>query len=160
MEQFSLNEVIELAIQIEKSGYQYYNAALERKDLSPKARKLIEKLRDEEVRHEETFKRLRSNENFQELGNPIDWQEAASYLRAISDSHIFNQPVSSIKLAASASDEQEIFDFALRFEKDTLIFFHSINQKISDERTGKIVNAIIDEEVSHVTLLREIKKDL
>ncbi len=160
MENFSVNEVIELAIQIEKNGYQFYNEALKRKDLSPKAKMLLEELRNDEIKHEATFKSFRTEENYSELGDPIDWQEAASYLRSITDSHVFSKPDASIKLAASAKDETEIIDFAIKFEKDTLLFFYSVCKKTMNENAKKTIDAIIDEEVSHVAKLAQIKKNL
>ncbi|MDO9577026.1 MAG: ferritin family protein [Candidatus Cloacimonadales bacterium] len=160
MEIFSLNEVIELAVQIEKNGYQFYDAAFKRKDLSSKARELIERLRDEELQHEATFKNLRSSLDYEKLGDLIDWQQAASYLKAISDAHIFSDPAASIKLATSASDESEIIEFAFRFEKDTLIFFYSLHHTTTEISVKKIINKIIDEEVTHVMLLMDMKKEL
>lgn len=160
MEKFSLNEVIELAVQIEKSGYRFYDSALQRKDLSSKARELIERLRNEEIRHEAAFINLRSGKDYEKLGDPINWQEAASYLKSIADCHVFSKADASIKLAVSASDEMEIIDFAIQFEKDTLIFFHSLHQHTTDRLTRKIINSIIKEEVSHVVMLMEMKKEL
>lgn len=155
MTEFSLNEVIELAIQIEKSGYQFYNAALQRKDLSSKGKELIEHLRNEEIEHEATFKKLRSSDDFGKLGDSIDWQEAASYLKAVSDSHVFRKPDAAIKLASEAANEKEILENAIQFEKDTLLFFHSIYQKTENERAKKIINTIIEEEVDHVMKLKD-----
>jgi len=155
MAEFSLNEVIELAIQIEKSGYTFYDLALQRKNLSEPVRKVIEKLRDEEIIHEATFKNLRTTEDLEVLGDPIDWQDAASYLKAISDSHVFSQPDAAIKLATEAADEKEILENAVQFEKDTLLFFHAIYQKTSNARSKQIINTIIEEEVTHVMLLKE-----
>jgi rubrerythrin len=160
MENFSLNEVIELAVQIEKSGYGFYATALERKDLSEKARELIDHLRIEEIQHEVTFKNLRTSLDYEKLGDPIDWQLAASYLKTISDSHVFSDPGASIKLATTATDEKEIIDFAIHFEKDTLLFFHSLNHKTTDESTKEIITKIIDEEISHVVALTKIRKEL
>ena len=97
MAEFSLNEVIELAIQIEKSGYKFYEQALQRKKLNEPVRKVLEKLRNDEIKHEATFKNLRTSEDHDVLGDPIDWQDAASYLRAISNSHVFSQPDAAIK---------------------------------------------------------------
>jgi rubrerythrin len=160
MENFSVNEVIELAVQIEKNGYQFYDEALKRKDLTDKARGLLEELRNDEIRHEATFKSFRSEEDYANLGDPIDWQQAASYLKSISDSHIFSKPDASIKLATSAKDEREIIDFAIQFEKDTLLFFYSISKQTTNENSRKIIDSIIDEEVSHVAKLNRIKKVL
>ena len=153
---FSLNEVIELAVQIEKSGYQFYDAILKRKDLNSKIRELIECLRDEELTHEATFKNLRSSEDYEKMGDPVNWPEAASYLKAISDSHIFHKPGAAIKLATETINEKEILENAIQFEKDTLLFFHSIYDKTENERSKKIIKAIIDEEIVHVTKLKNL----
>ncbi|MCF7792482.1 MAG: ferritin family protein [Candidatus Cloacimonetes bacterium] len=160
MENFSVNEVIELAIQIEKNGYKFYDEALKRKDLSSKAKDLLEELKNDEIKHEATFKSFRTETDYADLGDPIDWQEAASYLRSITDSHIFSKPDASIKLAASAKDEMEIINFAIQFEKDTLLFFFSVSKETTNEKSKKIIDAIIDEEVSHVAKLSRIKKIL
>ncbi|NQT65116.1 MAG: ferritin family protein [FCB group bacterium] len=158
--EFSLNEVIELAIQIEKSGYQFYDTVLQRKDLSNKAKELIERLRNEEINHERIFKSLRTDNESDTMGDQVEWQAAASYLKAISDSHVFSKPDAAIKLAIEAANEIDIIDSAIHFEKDTLIFFHALHQNTSDTTTQKIIKKIIDEEVSHVVLLAKIKREL
>lgn len=155
MQNFSINEIIELAVQIEKSGYSFYEEALQKKNLSDEARKLLEKLRNEEINHEKIFKNLRTNEEFMSLGDQVDWQSAADYLKTISDSHVFSKPGAAIKLAAESKNEKEILQNAVQFEKDTLLFFHSIYQKTEDEKSKKIINTIIEEEVSHVMILKE-----
>lgn len=160
MSEYSMNEIIELAVQIERSGYKFYDTALQRKDLSSKATKLLLSLRDDEINHEKTFKKLRNSENFDKLGDPDSWQVAASYLKTISDSHIFSKPDAAIKLASNASDELEIVNQAIQFEKDTLLFFHSIQHKTKDEKTKTVLKVIIDEEVSHVMKLQNIAEEL
>ena len=154
MEKFSINEIIELAVQIEKSGYTFYNKALERKNLSSNSAELLKKLRDDEIVHEQTFKRMRTELNQEEIILSGDWQEVSSYLRAISDSHIFSKPDTAVKLATSAYDEKELIENAIKFEKDTLLFFNSINEKIEDGATRKILKKIIDEEISHIEKLK------
>jgi len=155
MQKFSLNEILELAIQIEKSGYKFYDLALNRKNLSESIKTLLERLRDEEINHERVFKNLRTNEDLMLMGDQVDWQSAASYLKAISDSHIFSNPDAAIKLATEAKDEQEILENAIQFEKDTLLFFHSIDMKTENENSKKILKTIINEEVNHVMVLKE-----
>lgn len=158
--EFSLNEVIEMAVQTEKNGYQFYDKALGRKDLSDSAREVITSLRDDEITHEGIFKNMRSSEDYEAIGDPVDWQEAASYLRTISEAHVFNEPDASIKLATMASDEHQIIEYAIQFEKDTLLFFHTIQKNIKDDKTLKILNRIIDEEISHVIKLKNIQNEL
>ena len=67
MPAFSINEIIEMAVQIERNGYAFYNEAAKRKDLDDDSRKLITWLRDAELDHEKTFLRLRD-----EVDNMVD----------------------------------------------------------------------------------------
>ncbi len=157
MQNFSKDEIIELAIQIERNGYLFYDSALKRKDLNEKARDLLELLRAEEVNHEETFKKLRQKDS-EQMGDLVNWQEAASYLKTIAGTHIFNKQDAAIKLAVDAKDEADIIRNAIQFEKDTLLFFHSIYRTTNDEESQEVVNRIIEEEVAHVTKLIEISK--
>lgn len=55
MAAYSVNEIIEMAVQIERNGYAFYNEAAKRKDLDDDSRKLITWLRDAELDHEKTF---------------------------------------------------------------------------------------------------------
>jgi len=158
MEKFSIDEIIELAIQIEKNGYTFYDRALERKDLTENSRNVLEHLRQEEVKHEQTFKALRSGDV--NRGDLVSWQEVSSYLKTIAGAHIFNRSDSAIKLAVDARDELEIIENAIQFEKDTLLFFHSIYRNTNNNNTKNVLNTIIDEEVAHVTKLIELSGSL
>ena len=155
MEKFSINEIIELAIQIEKKGYTFYNKALERKNLSSNSTELLQKLRDDEIVHEKTFKKMRTKLEQEEITLSGDWQEVSSYLRTIPNSHIFSKPDAAIKLATSANNEKELIKNAIQFEKDTLLFFNFIYKKIEGQKVKKILKKIIEEEVSHVEKLKK-----
>jgi rubrerythrin len=160
MKDLSINEVIEIAVQIEKNGFKYYSEALKRKDISSQAKLLLEDLKKDEIKHEAIFKSFRSSEDYQQMGDPIDWQEAVHYLNSIVVSHVFHKPDAAIKLAASATDEAEIISFAIQFEKDTIVFFSSLAKEITDSKTKNTINAIIDEEISHVSRLVMIHQNL
>ena len=152
---FSINEIIEFAVQIEKNGYTFYENALKRKDLNRDSRKLLTHLRDEEIAHEIIFKNLRDEFDKEELGESGEWGEVGSYLKAIAESHIFHNEGSSIKTAVSAKTEKDIFLNAISFEKDTLLFFHSLGGELKSDKAKKIVEQIIDEESNHVMRLKE-----
>ncbi|MCB5259317.1 MAG: ferritin family protein [Candidatus Cloacimonetes bacterium] len=157
---YSINEVIEFAVQIEKNGYAFYHEASKRKDLEPKAKEFIEFLRDEELNHEKTFLSLRGEAEMQDLELSADWELVSEYLKTIVDSRIFNSEDSAIKKATGAKDLLEIIDFAISFEKDTLLYFHAIKDGISNPNTNKVLRRIINEEVSHVLKLSDYKKTL
>ncbi|MBN1327383.1 MAG: ferritin family protein [Candidatus Cloacimonetes bacterium] len=159
MNGFSTNEVIELAVQIEKSGYAFYQKALQRKDLDEKSKKLLLTLRDDEINHEQIFKDLRNECEIESLFAAGDWQMVGSYLKAISDAHIFSDPDASIRLAVQAKDFREIIINAISFEKDTLLYFYSLERFVADSKAKKIVKRIIDEEVTHVMKLRKLLEE-
>jgi len=69
MSSFSLNEIIEFAVQIEQNGYAFYDNAINRKDLTENSRKLLTHLRDEEIAHEITFKNMRDEIALNEIDN-------------------------------------------------------------------------------------------
>jgi rubrerythrin len=160
MATYSVNEVIEFAVQIEKNGYAFYHEASKRKNLDPKAKEFIEFLRDEELNHEKTFLALRDDKELQNLELTQDWELVSEYLKTIVDARIFNSEDAAIKKAAGAKDLMEIVDFAISFEKDTLLYFHALKDAIVSERTRKVLRKIINEEVSHVLKLTDYKKTL
>ncbi len=160
MAAYSVNEIIELAVQIERNGYAFYHEATKRKDLDAKSLEFLAFLRDQELNHEKTFLSLRDEMDHMILELSQDWELVASYLKTIVDSRIFDSENSAIKNAAEAKDILSIVNNAITFEKDTLLFFHAINDAISNEKAKKSLARIINEEVSHVLRLNDYKKTL
>ena len=160
MAAYSVNEIIELAVQIERNGYAFYHEATKRKDLDAKAVEFLAFLRDEELGHEKTFLSLRDDMDTMVLELSADWELVASYLKTIVDSRIFDDEASAIKGATEAKDLLSIVNNAIAFEKDTLLFFHAMNDSINNEKAKKSIGRIINEEVSHVLRLNDFKKTL
>lgn len=160
MAAYSVNEIIELAVQIERNGYAFYHEATKRKDLDAKAVEFLAYLRDQELSHEKTFLGLRDEMDEMILELSSDWELVASYLKTIVDSRIFDNEFSAIKSATDAKDLLSIVNNAITFEKDTLLFFHALNDSLSNEKAKKSIARIINEEVSHVLRLNDFKKSL
>ncbi len=160
MQKFSLNEVIEMAVQIEQSGYSYYDKALQRKDLDEEAKNLITFLRDEEIRHEKTFMALRDHLDEVEIEQSQDWDVVGSYMQAIVDSRIFSSPASAIQTAIEAKNVTEVLLNAISFEKDTLLYFHALDDQVNGGKAKEAIRIIINEEISHVRKLNEFREQL
>ena len=160
MPTYSVNEVIEFAVQIEKNGYAFYNEASKRKDIDAKAKEFIEMLRDEELNHEKTFLALRSDTDMKDLELTADWELISEYLKTIVDCRIFNSEDSAIKQATAAKGIMEIVEHAISFEKDTLLYFHALNDGMFNAKLRQVLRKIINEEVSHVLRLNDYKKTL
>ncbi len=157
---YSVNEVIEMAVQIEKNGFAFYHEASKRKDLSPDAIQFIQFLRDQELNHEKTFLGLRDEMDKDILELSTDWELVSEYLKTIVDGRIFNNENSAIQLAANAKDIYGVVDNAITFEKDTLLYFHAIADYATNPKTKQVLRQIINEEVSHVLKLNDFKKKL
>ena len=70
---YSINEIIEMAVQIERNGYAFYNEATKRKDLDDKSHEFISWLRDQELEHEKKFLSLRDDTELKSLELSQDW---------------------------------------------------------------------------------------
>lgn len=157
MSTFSVNEIVEFAVQIEHNGYAFYHEATKHKGLDDASLRLLTELRDQELHHEKIFLALRDDEDMQHLTLTQDWELVASYLKTIVDSRIFNTEDAAIKLAASATNVKDILSYAVQFEKDTLLFFHTVKDSIDNPKAQAAVARIIQEEISHVIRLNDFR---
>jgi rubrerythrin len=184
---YSINEIIEMAVQIERNGYAFYNEASKRKDLDDKSCELITRnwlrdkelypglpelsevkpateliiwLRDQELEHEKSFLALRDDVELKSLELSQDWELVALYLKTIVEGRIFNSEDSAIRRAIEAKNLAEIIDYAISFEKDTLLYFQTISNNISYPKAIDVLHKIINEEISHIIKLADFKKNL
>lgn len=160
MPAYSINEIIEMAVQIERNGYAYYQEATKRRDLDDQSREFLAFLRDQELNHEKVFLNLRDDEDMQNLELSPEWEMVASYLKTIVEGRIFNDTDSAIRKAAEAKDIFGVLDGAIAFEKDTLLYFHAISDSIQNPKALIVLRRIINEEISHVLKLNDYKKSL
>lgn len=147
----SAAEVLGLAIETEKAGKEYYEIAAETAQ-TPALRDLFRFLAGEEVKHEKLFRQLQSglSEKPQEL--PYDWEELSGYLKTITDSRFFLNPNKAISLARSAQNELEAVEYALQFEKETLLFYLELNRVVKPEQR-QVIDEITAQERMHIKRL-------
>jgi rubrerythrin len=160
MSAYSINEIVELAVQIEHNGYAFYNEAMKHKGLDAKSLDLLTNLRDQELNHEKIFLALRDMDDLKNLVLSQDWELVASYLKTIIDSRIFNSADAAIRLATGAKDVMEILTNAIQFEKDTLLFFHTVKDTLTSPKAEAAIARIIQEEISHVLRLNDYKAQI
>lgn len=154
MEQYSVREVIEQAVQTEKLGYQFYAEMASRFEDETRLKELFETLASKEIEHEKTFTKLKEKINDEPLEN---WDEASQYLKAIVESEFFlgkNNSLPSLGHLKSASD---VVNYAIGFEKETILYFIGLKHSVKDKI---ILEQIIDEEKSHIRWLSDLKKKL
>ncbi|MDP2277047.1 MAG: ferritin family protein [Nitrospirota bacterium] len=151
MEKFSISEAIEQAVQTERLGYQFYSSMAKKFEKNESFKKLFDTLAQKELRHEKTFSELKEITGDDE---PEGWDEASQYLRAIVESEFFlgrNKSLPSLEHVKSIGD---VVNFAMGFEKETLLYFYEIRNVIKEK---DIVDEIINEEKSHIMWLSRFK---
>lgn len=155
----NLQELIELATKIELEGKEFYSQAAAFTS-NESARELFTELAKWEDNHYNTFKNLLEGMEIDEFEQVIDpMNEAALYLDALLGGDIFTKGSTPQKLADNNPDNLDaIFRFAIDREKDSIIFYSSLEKILNTEETTNKIDIIIGEEISHVRFLHEIKK--
>lgn len=152
MERFSVSEVVEQAVQTERLGYEFYTVIAKRFRENERLKNLFEMLAAKEQEHEKTFSELKGKIEDEEIQG---WEEVSQYLRAIVESEFFlgrNKSLPSLEHVKTAADA---VNFALGFEKETLLYFYILRDVIGKK---EIVDKIIHEEKSHVAWLAKCKE--
>ena len=151
MERFSIREAVEQAVQTEKLGYQFYTTIAEKFVKDEGLNKLFTTLAEKELRHEKTFKELLEIIKDEE---PVDWEEAEQYLRAIVESEFFLGKNRSLPSMKNVKTVEDAVNFAIGFEKETLLYFYGIRDAVKEK---EVVEEIINEERSHIMWLNRFR---
>ena len=157
---FNLNEVMDMAAQIERNGVAFYRNAAENAE-NDKAREFLITLAEEEDEHLAIFramKKILSSRDFDSELYDTDGQ-ALLYIKSIASGHVFDlrgQDTASIL----SGDETltDVIKIALRAEKDTIAFFVGLKELIPDETEKEKVNVLIKEETKHIVWLNQNMK--
>ena len=147
---FTLSEIIDLAIRIEKNGENAYRKAQEEVS-NPSLASMLQWLAEEEVEHEKWFTQLKEkavtlaeDPKLEKMGKAI--------LQGVLGDQAF-----SIKDAdfSKIEDINSLLELSVEFEKDTVLFYEMLRAFIDDEETLSQLDKIIEEEKRHVKLLEE-----
>ena len=155
---FSGDEIIQMAVKTEETGYTFYQSAAQNAK-SDKLKDLFDYLAKAELRHKETYLGLKGMIEESPQGVPVDWDELGLYIKSMIDSSFFLGGDKSINMASKASGDKEAIDFALAFEKDTLLFFYQLLDLLKT-KDKPVVEKVIEEEKKHIQQLSEIKETL
>ena len=153
---FNADEIFEMAIEAEQKGAKFYRDAAENTS-SPDTKKMLLEFAAMEDGHEAIFVAMRKDLSDAEkelLAFDPDG-EAVMYLQAMSDAHTYEGKKSpGVKLTGDESPE-EIIKIAIQAEKDGIAFYLGIKDVVSDKAGKEKIDAIIREEMGHVTVLNQ-----
>jgi rubrerythrin len=155
---FSGNEVIEVGVQIEKNGKDFY-LAVAAKAKSSKASEMFKYLAGEEDKHIKSFEALISSDEDAGEGESYPG-EYYNYLRTLADMNVFIKKNTGKAAGEKTKSDMEAIDMAVGFEKDSILFFHEMKNVVVTERAKSVVENLIKQEQEHLLKLAGIKSKI
>ena len=154
---FAGSEIVELGIQIEKNGRDFY-AVLSEKSKNPKSGEVFKYLRGEEEKHIKVFQGiLDKTQSYEPAG--LDADEYFAYMQALAGEYVFTQKDKGREIAQRITSDKEAVDLGIGFEKDSIVFYEGMKRTVPDY-DAKIVDELIAQEQNHLKQLMELKKKI
>lgn len=156
MAKYSIDEILEMAIQTETLGYQFYTGMAEKFKKDDKLVSLFNTLASKEKTHEKTFRGLK-DATAKSGAEPAQWDEVSNYMRAFVESEFFLGRSKALPSMAHITTAQDAVKFAMGFEKETLLYFMELRSLVKEK---EVVDEVINEEKSHIMWLDSFRRGL
>jgi rubrerythrin len=150
-EPFTIQEIVEIAIEIEKNGEIFYRALSESSSTAT-LRDLFKYLSGEEKKHKIRFEEILKSVGGYQISEIYYADEYMGYMKALADEQVFKKGVSAIDVAKSVKSPKDAIEIAIDFEKDSIIFLHEM-QDIINEDEKDTVKKLLNEERDHIRRL-------
>ena len=155
---FNVDEIFEIAAQIERNGADFYRQASARFSNNNEIQKVLNELAVCEDNHEKIFLAI-LHTTLNKEGVKVEDDLTRQYLDTLAGQFIFNNETSTGSLIANMSKD-EIFDTAILKEKDSILFYVGLKNTLSSEDDKKAIDLIIEEEQKHLVDLRNYREIL
>ena len=154
---FAGSEIVELGIQIEKNGRDFYNAVIEQSK-NQKAKETFKYLAGEEEKHIAVFQNILDSVHKYEPPESYPGEYFA-YMNALARDYVFTQKDKGREIAKNVKGDKEAISLGIGFEKDSIIFYVGM-KKVVPEYDHKIVDKLITQEQDHLRQMSELKENL
>jgi rubrerythrin len=157
---FHADEVLQMAAQIELNGGLFYRRAAE---ICEEGKELLLLIAEQEDEHLALFEGMRKDfaARESEVAAFDPDNEAALYLEAMADSHVFDLTGTDLtELLKGKETLDDILDIALQAEKDTISFFVAMRELVPADFGRDKVDALMLEETKHIHWILEEKKKI
>lgn len=146
-----VEDLFDVAYQIESSGYSFYKNLAER--VSGKKEELFEDLAEQERDHRKRFEEIYEKNKSEKTGKGSSWpgEEVSSFLRSYGKFSVFD------KHEEVPEDLSKALKLAIEAEKDSIILYQDIKYLLSNSSP---VEKIIDEEKQHLESLLDQKEGI
>jgi rubrerythrin len=151
---FTVDEIFEMAEQIERNGSVFYREAA-RKTGDKDTQKMFMNLAAMEDGHLKIFqdmrKQLDASDKEQTTFDPEG--EAILYLQAMADSHGTEGKIDRLNKLTGNETAREIFGIAIDAEKNSIVFYTALKELVPSTGITTVEN-IISEELGHLAVLK------
>lgn len=154
---FSGSEIVELGVQIEVNGKEFYTA-LTGKSGSAKVKEIFKYLADEEEKHIAKFREVLDSVHKYEPKEAYP-TEYFAYMNSLASGYVFTKIGKGAEMAKSAKSDKEAIDLGIGFEKDSIKFYEGMKKVVPEEGLG-MIDLLINEERDHVKKLTGLKTSL
>lgn len=151
---FTLYEIYDLAIQIEKNGEDFYREA-EKKVSAPQLKGLFLRLADQEVKHRTWFGEKKESSKAGSKNLEMD-EMSSRMLKDILGDQRFS--LGEVNLADMHTVE-DLLTMAIEFEEDSIIFYGMLKSLIADDEIIKGLDEIIEEEKLHIEVIGSYREE-
>lgn len=154
---FAGSEIVELGVQIEKNGRDFYNT-LTQQSKDAKAKEIFKFLAGEEEKHIATFENI--------LDKVVKYEPAESYpgeyfayMNTLASDYVFTQKDKGSAMAKKTKNDKEAINMGIGFEKDSILIYEGM-KKVVLENEHKIIESLIEQEKNHLKKLLDLKKEI
>lgn len=147
---FSVPEILDLAIQLEKNGESVYRKAVDQVIESDLVSLLIW-MADEEDKHRRWFSEMKKNFETHSINPFMEEMSRQVFGGMLGDKSFSHRDVDFSKV----DHLDDLIDIFIEFEKDTVLFYETLIPFIEDNDTLEYIKKIIDEENNHIKKLHE-----
>ncbi len=148
---FTINDICNIAMQIECNGEKTYKRA-SKETSEPQFASLFELMAEEERLHAKWFENIKSTQ-------PVlpEQRELENMGRQLLQDMVKDQTFSlDLKQLARAEDSDDILEQFITFEQDTILFYDFLKGIVEDTATKKQLDTIIQEEYCHIEHIKEM----
>ena len=157
---FNADEVFKMAIEIENNGRRFYEKVQDMVD-DPRIKDIFAMLAQAEIEHKERFSRLKKELPEQTKESTV-WDpdnETDQYLKMMAGMHVFRERDGVDKALAQVNTAEDALRLAMGFEKDSIVFFLSMQDATEEMQGQKLIGQLVHEEMGHLKKLSvELKK--
>ncbi|MBC7321438.1 ferritin family protein [bacterium] len=155
---YSLEEILEIAIRIEEDGVVFYES-LANRTKNKEAVEIFRYLAGEEKEHIAVFKSIYKDLTGRRFDKAFNEEEANLYLHSLVENRVFKNQKEIKEFVEDARAELSAIELAIQIEKDTILYYYEILEGLED-REKNLVKEIISQEKTHIYRLTNLKNIL